>query len=218
MQFPDDIDEWAVAVVPVGSRVTCNPPPTGTDQDLLVLIDEGEDILSGFEQKLSDWDWEYESEKYADTATEFDSWRKTVDGTEFNIILTQDPKWFDTFLDATFSCKEKNLLTKEGRIEEFEKFFGKKEKKKPVYVGGVIAKASLAEIEAKIMLKQQQAMMAAQAQQNLWANNPFQLTGVQGNTVYFDDLPAAPAQGTGIGQAVVGAQAWWNFNIDKATW
>lgn len=156
MNFPDDIDEWAVAVVPVGSRVTCNPPPVGTDQDLLVLIDEGEDILSGFEQKLSDWDWEYESEKYADTATEFDSWRKTVDGTEFNIILTQDSKWFDTFLDATFSCKEKNLLTKEGRIEEFEKFFGKKEKKSPVKI-----------VYGDVM-KYQQALTAAQAQQTLW--------------------------------------------------
>lgn len=181
MNYPDNIDEWALAVVPVGSRVTCNPPPVGTDQDLLVLVEDFT-ALESFECRLSDLDWESESEAYKENAAEFNSWRKTVDGTEFNVILTENEKWFDTFLDATFSCKEKNLLTKAERIAEFEKFFGPKKKN--------LIQFDAAAALAQMKMKQELAIQALQTQQNLWANYNLQPTATPVNPV----------------------AAWWNAN------
>ncbi len=37
--LPDYLEDLCEMWEPVGSRVTCNPPPTDTDQDILVLID-----------------------------------------------------------------------------------------------------------------------------------------------------------------------------------
>lgn len=167
MNYPDNIDEWVAAVVPVGSRVTCNPPPTNTDQDLLVLV-ETQDELYDFEEKLLQWDWESESESYKENAAQFNSWRKLVDGTEYNIILTAKVDWFDTFLDATFSCKEKNLLSKEERIAEFAKFFGPKEEKPKVEsnVTGLLAQMQ----KQKAALDAMAQLQNQQGQQNLWAN------------------------------------------------
>lgn len=129
IKFPDSIEDFCIACVPVGSRVTCNPPPTDTDQDILCLVDDEE--LEDFYQWIEKHNWEYEGdEKYQ--LAEFASYRKTCslgeEVCEVNLIITAAPNWFDAFMDATRECKEKNVLTKAGRIEVFEKYIPQKKK------------------------------------------------------------------------------------------
>jgi len=122
-KFPDSIEDLCIACVPVGSRVTCNPPPTDTDQDILCLVNPDEE--EGFFMWIEKHGWEFEGdEKYE--MDEFTSYRKTVDDDEMNLIITTKPEWFDSFLDATRECKEKNVLTKEGRIAVFDLHMKKK--------------------------------------------------------------------------------------------
>ena len=152
MKFPDNIEDFCLAAVAVGSRVTCNPPPMDTDQDILCLVDKDE--LDIFEDYLSDKGWEFEGEDYAGTKKgDFMSWRGEHDGTEYNLIITTEEKWFDSFMDATFSCKEKNLMTKAERVAEFDKFM------------------TTAHVKSKVLgvIEQMHAQLAAQkAQQDLW--------------------------------------------------
>lgn len=138
--LPDDIEDMCVACVPVGSRVTCNPPPKDTDQDILCLL-EDEDALIAFEGWLEKRQWEFEGEKYGTLNSEFTSWRKDVivqpgDGNgnggqvdEYNLILTHREVWFDKFLKATVECKKANALTKKERIAIFDEVMGTKKKK-----------------------------------------------------------------------------------------
>lgn len=156
--WPDSIEDFCLAAVAVGSRVTCNPPPTDTDQDVLCLVEKAE--LDIFEDYLSDKGWEFEGEDYAGTKKgDFMSWRGEHDGTEYNLIITTEEKWFDSFMDATFSCKEKNLMTKAERVAEFDKFMPKVHVKSKVQ--GV--------------MEQMKAQLAMQKlQQDLW-NKPITL-------------------------------------------
>jgi len=118
--IPDAIDEYALAVVPVGSRITCNPPPTDTDQDLLVLIEE--QMYSFVMNYLEKKGWEHEGDdKY--TEGDFESFRKTIGDTEYNIILAYSERWFNLFLDATLLCKKENALKKERRIAIFKEIY-----------------------------------------------------------------------------------------------
>jgi hypothetical protein len=126
MKMPDSIDDFCIACVPVGSRVTCNPPPTDTDQDILCLVEEEEEetLFMWIEQR----GWDFEGDKKYDMEN-FTSYRKTIEGTEWNLIITTKPEWFDAFMDATRECKEKNVPTKEGRIAVFETHIPKNKKK-----------------------------------------------------------------------------------------
>ena len=126
MKYIDNIQDFCIAVVPVGSRVTCNPPPMDTDQDLLCFC--AEDDYDAFGQWLSKREWKYE-DCYR-LHGEFMSYRKE----HWNVIATCDEKFFDNFMDATRSCKEKNLLKKEERIAEFDRIFGVKKQPKPTFL------------------------------------------------------------------------------------
>lgn len=127
IKLPDSIEDFCIACVPVGSRVTCVPPPTDTDQDILCLVEDG--LICDLYEWLESHNWELEGE-YLGTASEFDSYRKTCGDTEYNLIITIEPEWFDCFMDATLECKAKNVMTKAGRIDVFSKHMPKKEKKK----------------------------------------------------------------------------------------
>lgn len=119
--LPDYIEQLCEKWALVGSRVTCNPPPTDTDQDILVLfqpkqMDEAIDELDANK-------WVREGE-YG-SAAEFISYRRG----EINLVLTDEEEWFDLFLKATELCTEANFLKKEDRIKCFDKVFGREEKK-----------------------------------------------------------------------------------------
>ena len=123
--LPDYIEDLCEKWALVGSRVTCVPPPMDTDQDILVLASiKGYDEL---EQELRANRWKEDGDYGA--MTEFVSYKKQENGDLLNVILTDDPEWFDTFLAATAECAENNYLLKSERIKCFDKHFGRDEKK-----------------------------------------------------------------------------------------
>lgn len=136
-------EDWEL----VGSRVTCNPPPTDTDQDILVLVDKANTSTFLEELKANKWkactgtknerpeeedfddpdDYMEALEKWLEDNDDtygtladgaaFASWRLG----ELNIILTQDEEWYDSFLVASEACRALNVLDKKKRIEIFQK-------------------------------------------------------------------------------------------------
>lgn len=105
---------FALARVPVGSRVTCNPPPTDTDEDYLVLVDNLD--LSMALKAMQEEGWEMGTEFSVDHQPEFYSLGKG----NVNVILTDSQHWFDRFLLATRVATKLNLLNKDDRITLFQ--------------------------------------------------------------------------------------------------
>lgn len=105
-----------------GSRVTCNPAPTDTDQDVIVLV---EAIAATSASKCSVKPRKEYSEVVAAPLYEagfvvggsarsdddFESWTKG----DINLILTADPAFYDKFVAATTVARRLNLLDKEDR-------------------------------------------------------------------------------------------------------
>jgi hypothetical protein len=115
----NDIRAIARRFEPVGSRVTCNPAPTDTDEDFLVLIDV--ERFSEFYQLLMVEGYELGgsvplNEKHLDKDDCFSSF--TLGDT--NLIVTASEVFFDRFMLATAEAKEKNLLEKSERIALFQ--------------------------------------------------------------------------------------------------
>ena len=108
-------------VVPVGSRVTCNPPPTDTDEDYLVLVKDKVAAIAGllaigFEfsgdpAKNAEYMKMNETSQYRFTSL----WMGSV-----NYIVTDSEFFFERFLTATHICKTLNLLNKADRVMGFE--------------------------------------------------------------------------------------------------
>lgn len=105
------IREFVVKEMLCGSRVTCNPPVTGTDQDVLVLVKsinhrEMSAVLSGA-------GWLLGGSGQADD--EFESWTKG----DVNLILVDDLDYYARHACATALCKRLNLLKKDERCLVF---------------------------------------------------------------------------------------------------
>lgn len=105
----------------VGSRVTCNPAPIGTDQDWLVLVAESDytpfcyDLLkSNFEFGGSHLD-PLDLEEIPPHAR-FNSFTRGED----NIIVTASTDFHRRFLAASSVAKRLNLLNKDDRIALFQ--------------------------------------------------------------------------------------------------
>jgi len=98
---------------PVGSRVTCDPPPVDTDEDWLVLVTDVPETRmkeTGFGQDGS-------PEFYTgNDAGGFRSWRKG----DLNVITTQSDEFYRLFLTATYLAKRFKLQRKEDRIALFQ--------------------------------------------------------------------------------------------------
>jgi hypothetical protein len=112
-------------VVPVGSRVTCDPPPMDTDEDYLVLVKDSKVAVAG----LKAIGFEYSStpeqiEKY-EQLNQSAQWKFTsLWFGDINYIVTDSQFFFERFLTATYVCKTLNLLKKEDRIMVFEAIRG----------------------------------------------------------------------------------------------
>jgi hypothetical protein len=98
----------------VGSRFTCDPPPTDTDEDYILLTRHGAVdgalrglIRHGFELNTDDDMYE--------EMPEFWALRKGV----FNVIVTDNLPFYERFLAATALAKQRNLLDKQDRINLF---------------------------------------------------------------------------------------------------
>jgi hypothetical protein len=107
-------------ITAVGSRVTCNPPPVGTDQDWLVHV--AEDQYDKFAKALMDDGWEVGGSAipidvdYRNPHEKFNSFTKGED----NIIATASAEFHRRFLSATATAKALNLLEKQDRIRLFQ--------------------------------------------------------------------------------------------------
>lgn len=106
----------------VGSRVTCDPAPTDTDQDVLVLTNDqlwAEQLgiglaASGFEKDGSDCG--NQVDYLAGTKMSFQSFKLD----DLNLIVTFDPEFYRRFQAATGVAKQFNLLSKDDRITLFQ--------------------------------------------------------------------------------------------------
>ena len=94
-----------------GSRVTCNPAPTNTDQDILVRINKV--YLGDVASILLREGWSLGGSGEQDS--EFESWTKG----EINLILVWELEFYKRHACATALCKHLNLLSKADRQAAF---------------------------------------------------------------------------------------------------
>lgn len=116
--IPDSIAVLCVKYEPVGSRVTCKPALTTTDEDWLPLTGR----LARLGNALRASRFELGGSVPADTRAgagkrdKFESWRL---GT-LNLIVTDDAAFYDRFMVATDLARQFNLLEKADRIALFQ--------------------------------------------------------------------------------------------------
>lgn len=109
-----DVPFDMVAYWPTGSRYICNPPPTDTDNDTVILVEN----LGTVFKPLSNDEWEFGGSFHvADT---WMSWKKTINGVVENLIITDVPEFFSKWKLATEVAKNLNLLDKQDRISCFQ--------------------------------------------------------------------------------------------------
>lgn len=108
-----DFHSMFVDIAPVGSRVTCDPPPADTDEDFICLApqDVSEKLIAmGFKQDGS-------PQFYTGNDNgEFRSWRRG----DTNLIVTPQSEFYELFLTATHLAKKFNLMDKQERIALFQ--------------------------------------------------------------------------------------------------
>lgn len=114
---PEFLSEIALSMNMVGSRYTCNPPPTETDEDWLVLINEKDynRVLCVLNEQGFDLD--NPNGHYRPENSAFNSWRGPEN---LNIILTSDVGFHNRFLAATSLAKRYNLLDRSERVLLFQ--------------------------------------------------------------------------------------------------
>jgi hypothetical protein len=120
-----EVLESGTIIVPVGSRVTCSPPPTDTDEDFLLLVEDlGEAVIKlkeiGFDTGMTK---EQEDEYLSLQRTSGGRFRSLRFG-DVNYIVTQSAFFFDRFMTATHICKTMNVMDKQQRILIFSGVFG----------------------------------------------------------------------------------------------
>lgn len=104
-----------------GSRVTCNPAPTHTDQDVLVLVKSIASGAVGLDRasydalchKLDADGWTLGGSGSQDA--DFESWTKG----DINLILVDSLDFYARHACATALCKHLNLLSKADRQAAF---------------------------------------------------------------------------------------------------
>ena len=107
------------SITPVGSRVTCDPPPLDTDRDWLVLIDAADE--NKLMEYLSTDQWQIggslpDDENNTPAELRFISFTKSVE----NVIVTSSEEFHRRFIAATSVAKMLNVLKKEHRIALFQ--------------------------------------------------------------------------------------------------
>ena len=111
----EQLSDGDYVMVPVGSRRTCNPPPTDTDDDYLVLCNDAKQAVRSLKE-LGFEPPENIQEYITLNECNFTSLRFG----ELNFIVTDDLKWFDKFLTASYFAKKYNVTDKKDRIELFD--------------------------------------------------------------------------------------------------
>lgn len=132
LNLPASVKKLISRIEKVGSTVTCHPPPTDTDIDYLVYVENDcldallDDVKTEKEidiiNILRNDGWElagslmYEYTNQTAEGHTFYSLRKD----KYNIILTPEYEMFRKFLAATSVAKKFNLLDKRDRVILFQ--------------------------------------------------------------------------------------------------
>jgi hypothetical protein len=115
----DDIKAQCLRFEPVGSRITCKPPPTDTDADYLLLVKPAE--YRRFEKSLYQDGFRLDGSLVLATGCDegdpdsFQSFKRGID----NLIVTGSEVFFNRFMAASSVAKHLNLLLKRDRIALF---------------------------------------------------------------------------------------------------
>ncbi len=111
------LTNYGCTVETCGSRVTCNPAPTDTDEDYLVEVVgcDISDVIHVLSECGFIWEGNH-SEHYRDAASTFMSWRKA----EVNFIVTDEAGFAKSHRAATALCTRLNLMNKQDRIALFQ--------------------------------------------------------------------------------------------------
>lgn len=111
--FKDYIIKYAF----VGSTETCDPSPTNTDLDILVLSKECANLLKTSKRLGYSYTGSIIIDESGDMEeNQFFSIKKGI----VNIIATEDARFFDRFILASKLAKRLNLLDKSDRIDLFQ--------------------------------------------------------------------------------------------------
>ena len=102
-------EENVVEMEYVGSRVTCVPAPTDTDEDVLILTDN----LGIFVRRCN-------TAGFKDTGSYTGAAFHSLRHGEINLIITNEKEFYDKFMLATHVCKCLNVLDKQHRITVFQ--------------------------------------------------------------------------------------------------
>jgi hypothetical protein len=114
-RLPDAVLALATRAMHVGSRVTCNPALTDTDDDYLILVPTpatGEVIYN----LLCKNGWMPDGEDHYAGLGQFVSFRRG----DMNIIVTDSPDFYAKFELATHVAAALNIQRKRGRIMLFQ--------------------------------------------------------------------------------------------------
>lgn len=113
-----DIGQLHATITPVGSRITCTPPPTDTDRDWLVLVAWRH--WTQFCDSLQSKGWKRGGSAHSSStccsAHEFASFTLGID----NVIATSSEDFHRRFLAATSVARRLNLLLKPDRVALFQ--------------------------------------------------------------------------------------------------
>ncbi len=96
---------------PVGSRVTCDPPPMNTDEDYLILV--AANRFAALEAEVVGQGFVLGGSRVGD---EFRSYKLEA----VNLIVTTKAEFFDRFMAATSVAQRLNLLDKADRVALFQ--------------------------------------------------------------------------------------------------
>jgi hypothetical protein len=118
--LPADLMAYAADQRTVGSRVTCQPPPTSTDIDVLVLVPRGpvHRIM-----QLGGWvkdGTKFEAVNYVKKQDGYPNYFTSYRKGDVNIIVTRHERFYNLFSLATDLAQRLNLLKKPDRIALFQ--------------------------------------------------------------------------------------------------
>lgn len=105
---------------PVGSRVTCVPAPTDTDEDFLLLVDDGG--IEILQEVLLGANYVRGGSQIPDCQNIVPAESRFVSYTcgTVNLIITTSEVFFARFMAATAVARRLNLLSKADRIALFQ--------------------------------------------------------------------------------------------------
>lgn len=115
-----DFKLTCLKIASVGSRVTCDPPPTDTDIDYLALVPS----MSSADASLVDQGYVTTTDhEYEGAESNFASYKRG----NINVLVTDDDQYYAAFMAATHVAKRLNLMKKSDRICLFQAVLYRKE-------------------------------------------------------------------------------------------